>query len=483
MPVFKKGGKNKVENYRPISLTCLVMKAFERIIKEELLIHTSNYLDPRQHGFLSKKSCTTNMVHFCDELALSLNNNMRNDVVYFDFAKAFDSVNHDIILNKLKYMYNVDGPLLKFLCNYLQDREQSVVLGNQKSSNKDVLSGVPQGSILGPLLFVLFINDIPQGLSPGTGLALYADDTKIWRLIENYNDNAILQKDIAYLNKWSVDNKMKFHPLKCKVLAVQKSPIIPDSEFQYILGTTHLQYVDTERDLGVDMTPKLNWSNQIDRLCSKASQKLGMLRRNCHFVKDATRARTLYVTLVRSLFESCSIIWRPINQTLSNKVEGIQKRAIKWILSEEGSKFSYSGRATYLKKCREVKLLPMSKRFDLSDIVFLHKVIHKIIPVDLPHYLKLFDGNSRLRSTHYDHLSLISSIHPSVNYNATRTSNQFANCFFYRTHNKWNELPLSIREIDCPVHFKFCLKRHMWDHLSENDSDSNVDALELSDYG
>ena len=106
MPVFKKGDKSKVENYRPISLLCLVMKVFERMIQEELLIHTNQYLDPRQHGFLSKKSCSTNMVHFCDELALSLNSNKRSDVVYFDFAKAFDSVNHDIILNKLKYRYN-----------------------------------------------------------------------------------------------------------------------------------------------------------------------------------------------------------------------------------------------------------------------------------------------------------------------------------------------------------------------------------------
>ena len=479
VPVFKKGDKGDVENYRPISLTCLVMKVFERVIKETLLIHTKHLLDNRQHGFLSNKSCSTNMVHFCDDLALSLNNDNRTDVVYFDFAKAFDSVNHDIILDKLKCKYKVDGTLLKFLCNYLKDREQCVVIGNEKSINKTVLSGVPQGSILGPLLFVLFINDMPDGISPGTKLALYADDTKIWRVIENDHDHAVLQNDIDYLDKWSLDNKMKFHLSKCKVLSVQKSPVDASTDFKYSLGTDPLEYADSEKDLGVDMTPKLSWSNQIDRLCSKASQKLGMIRRNCFFVKDTSRARTLYIALVRSIFESCSIIWRPTNQTLTAKIEGIQKRAIKWILSEEGLRNSYSSKETYLMKCRQVKLLPMSQRFDFNDLTFMHKVIYNHIPVDLPDYLKLFDGNSRLRSIHFDHLSLISTIHPTGSFLATRTSNSLANSFFYRTHIKWNNLPLSIREIECPIQFNFILKEHLWKCLLESSTESEIEGPAL----
>ena len=220
VPIHKKGSKSNVENYRPISLTCLVMKIFERIIKEELLSHTSQYLDSRQHGFLSNRSCTTNMVGYCDSLALSLNDNDRSDIVYFDFAKAFDSVNHDLILYKLKHMYNIDGTLLKFITNYLQHRKQRVVIGNESSDLKVVDSGVPQGSILGPILFVLFINDLPQGLSNGTNLALYADDTKIWRRIHSEDDHLILQQDIDYLNNWALINKMNFHPGKCKILSV-----------------------------------------------------------------------------------------------------------------------------------------------------------------------------------------------------------------------------------------------------------------------
>jgi len=480
VPIFKKGVKTNVENYRPISLTCLVMKIFERVIKEELLIHTSQYLDERQHGFLANKSCTTNMVGFCNSLAISLNSNERTDIVYFDFAKAFDSVSHDLILEKLKSRYHVDGTLLKFICNYLKNREQCVVLGNQYSSSKPVYSGVPQGSILGPLLFVLFINDLPESISPGTCLAMYADDTKIWRTIESENDHLVLQKDIDYLDNWAYENKMNFHPNKCKVLSVCNSPpplldVLPFVEFYYSLGSVCLDYVNIEKDLGVDITPKLNWTEQCNRLCSKASQKLGLLRRNCFFVRDKAKARSLYIALVRSLFESCCIIWRPTNQTLSDKIESIQKRAIKWILSEEA--ISYSSWEVYVRKCKEVNLLPMTSRFDLNDLLFLHKVIYGLKPVSLPSYLTFFEGQSRLRSSHLDSLSLVSSLQPRTNLYSTRTSSHLAKTFFYRTHIKWNDLPLCLREINCPDKFKVELNVHLWlNVLSDPDIDVSVDS-------
>ena len=219
VPVHKKGPKDDVENYRPISLTSLVMKTFERIIKEELLFRVMPLLDQRQHGFLNDKSCTTNMASFSDSVVLSINDckTFGVDVVYFDFSKAFDSVSHDLILFKLKYYFGIDGRLLKFIENYLYGREQCVVLNSVKSSLKPVISGVPQGSILGPIFFGIFINDLPACLNEGTQIALYADDTKIWRSICSDHDHVMLQKDIDNLNDWAMRNKMKFHPRKCTV--------------------------------------------------------------------------------------------------------------------------------------------------------------------------------------------------------------------------------------------------------------------------
>ncbi len=196
------------------------MKVFEKVVREELLLKCQQKLNSYQHGFLPQKSCTTQMVEYIDSLVTSINDNVRTDVIYFDFAKAFDSVNHDVILMKLKHQFGIDGTLLKFIMNYLKDRKQCVLIGGVQSGLKGVKSGVPQGSILGPLFFVLFINDMADYVSEGTKIALYADDTKMWRKIINWSDHEILQNDIDSLHSWAERNKMKFHPDKCKVLSI-----------------------------------------------------------------------------------------------------------------------------------------------------------------------------------------------------------------------------------------------------------------------
>ena len=475
VPIFKKGDKTCVENYRPISLTCLVMKVFERIVRDKLLLLTADLIDARQHGFLPQKSCSTNMVLFCDSLARSLNDNLFLHVIYFDFAKAFDSVNHDRLLSKLKGLYGIDGTLLKFLTNYLSDRFQKVVIGGESSSTLQVNSGVPQGSILGPLLFVLFINDLPLGLSEGTDVALYADDTKIWRAIRSMSDCTSLQSDIDYLNDWALLNKMKFHPSKCKVLVIKprSSSLPPSLSFDYTLGDVPLSFVDCEKDLGVDITPKLSWNSQCDRIYTKACQQLGIVRRNGHIVLDPKCRRALYLSLVRSQFENCSIVWRPTTTSLSDKLESLQKRAMKWILSEENRSYSPD---IYFQKCKEMDILPLSLKFDLNDLIFFHKVLNDLTAIDLPSYLSFYRGGSRLRSCHLDTLSIVCSLTPSSSSSSVRSNNPLAKSFFYRTHLLWNRLPLQLRQIQSSSLFKAELVKHLWkavDVEAKLDSDSD----------
>ena len=202
--------------------------------------------------------------------------------------------------------------MLSFIKSYLQDRQQRVVIDGSFSDTVSVNSGVPQGSILGPLLFVLFINDIYEQISPGTSIALYADDTKIWRKILSYADCETLNRDVKALNVWAIANKMKFHPKKCKVLTVSlKHPnyyILPFDRFSYELDNDIIDYVTEQTDLGVTVTNRMIWKKQPDKIIMKANRQLGLIRRTCHFIRNITQKRSLYIALVRSLFEHCGEI-------------------------------------------------------------------------------------------------------------------------------------------------------------------------------
>ena len=271
---------------------------------------------------------------------------------------------------------------------------------------------------------------------------------------------------------------MNFHPQKCKVVSITHRPppllgILPCLQYFYVLGDNPLDYVESEKDLGVDINSNFNFNDQCERLLSKANQQFGLTRRTCYFVNDLKRKRTLYLTLIRSQFEHCSPIWRPYSTTMLNKLEGLQKRCIKWILSEEYLK--YSSYITYIQKCRQVDLLPLSIRFDLNDIILFHKIIYKLIPLELPDYLSFFNGYSRLRSCHLDNLSIVSSLQAnSLNTNCLKKS------FFYRTHTEWNAIPFEIRKIENSSTFKAEVTKHFWKLILHDTGESEEDCL--SDY-
>ena len=470
VPVHKKGSKSNVENYRPISLTSLIMKQYEKIVRKRLMDLVGDMISSKQHGFLPFKSCQTQLVAFIDSLHQSLNSGYHTDVIYFDFSKAFDSVNHDILLHKLKYQFNIDGKLLRFLKSYLENRKQQVVIGNVSSDWSSVQSGVPQGSIVGPLLFVLFINDITSKISVNTNIALYADDTKIWRNIHSINDNISLQTDIDSLFNWSIENKMSFNLGKCKVLPISRKnnvSIDDPSNFKYSLGSEAIKYCLEEKDLGVYITHKANFSSHCDKIYSKANSRLGLTRRSCHFVKNEKQKRTIYLTMIRSLFEHCSSIWHPKNQSsMIIKLESLQRRSIKWILNEEYSSYSP---IEYFIRCKLLKILPLSQKLILNDLLFFHAIVNMQSPAKLPAYMKFYDnGSSRqLRTSHYDRLCLISSISPKISHSYSHNLpggseyKTFENSFFYRTHLLWNRLPISIRELN---HTKFKAKviEYLW---------------------
>ena len=472
VPVFKKGVKENIENYRPISLTCISAKVMERIIYDELFSRTNHLIDSRQKGFLKNNSCEMNLNTLIESLSTNLLQDFPTDIIYFDFAKAFDTVNHDLILNKLKYQYSIDGRMLKFFKSYLSNRTQRVVLDNCTSDIVEVLSGVPQGSILGPLLFVLFINDIFDNIDQNSLIGLYADDTKLSRKIATSSDCNILQRDIDTLNNWCISNKMKFNADKCKVLTVAKSePMfineLPFCKYSYTLGDKILDYTSCERDLGILINERLDWHEHHDYLLKKSYQMLGMTKRTCHFVFDRGKKRMLYLTLVRSNFEHCSTIWRPVNAVDIRKFEALQKRAIKWINCEEA--YSYSDEV-YAIRCRQANILPLQLHFELNDLVFFYKIIYDLIPVSLPAYISPHNGESRLRNTRMDEMSYVVNDNTVIPLDTAHSNSKFFKSFFYRTMHIWNSLPLNIRKICTLVKFKLEVKNFLWNKLLSNNS-------------
>ena len=465
VPIHKKGDKKSVTNYRPISLLCIASKIMERIVQDELYAKVLHLNDPRQHGFLPSKSCATNLIGLIDDVAQTLHKNTDTDIIYFDFAKAFDTVNHDIILYKLKTRFKIDGRLLNYLEDYLKHRKQRVVLDNTTSSTLDVHSGVPQGSILGPLLFILFIDDIYEQLDPETRISLYADDTKIWKPIISERDCEKLQLDIDRLHDWCVQNKMKFNEDKCKALTITATDYLwtdelPLSKFFYTLGDKIIDYISQERDLGVIINSKLNFEDHHKAIISKAYQYLGLIKRSCHFVVDTDRRRNLYLAMVRSHFEHCTIIWSPKLHSQIEKFEQLQKRAIKWILRQEYC--SYSDIAVYYSKCKQTNLLPISKHFELNDLLFFHKILYEYIDIKLPHYVQRYSGQSKLRNSRLDSKSFV---HTPDSHGAGVISSPVYKSFFYRVIHLWNKLSLELRNTASHTAFKSIVKKEMWDRF------------------
>ena len=460
VPVHKKGDKAYVENYRPISLTSLVMKLFEKCLRDKIIDICGDKITSCQHGFVPKKSCTSQMIDFTCDLSLNLNSGVQTDIIYFDFAKAFDSVSHDVILKKLKSQYSIDGKLLILLRNYLKGRYQRVVLDGHFSSWQPVLSGVPQGSVLGPTLFILFINDIVLSVSDDTKVLLYADDMKIWRKIATTSDQNDLQRDLDNLYAWSITNKMKFHPSKCKVLQSKLKHIFRPAN--YYMNGSILTVSDCERDLGVLINPKLIFNEHHRSLLVQSSQKLGLVKRNYSFTKCINSRKILYLSLIRSLFEHCSAVWSPCNQTQMDKFAKIQKRAVKWVFNETYERYP---RSEYLKKLRYLNVLPIDLKFKVNDMVIFHKIFYDKFPLNLPQYIvknsqshssQFFQRQTRTYNDN-DRLKVKLTITPRIN--------AFKNSFFVRSSHVWNSLPLEIRSQTNTDTFKKGLTSYFWREL------------------
>ena len=284
------------------------------------------------------------------------------DVAVLDFSKAFDVVPHQRLLGKLRHC-GINGRALKWIADFLSRCTQRVVVDGAYSWWSPVHSGVPQGTVLGPLLFLIYINDLPDSVS--RKVRLFADDCLVYREVGSIDDQLALQRDLDSLENWAHIWGMKFNPSKCTILTISRSP--PLHKFYSLCGTI-LQQVSEAKYLGVNISEDLHWSKHIQGLASKASSTLGLLRRNLSLCPQKLREQA-YISLIRSRLEHCAAIWDPHLEKDTQQLEAIQRRAARFVVQD----FSrYSSVKSYL---NDLKWAPLKDRRRDIRLTFLFKIV------------------------------------------------------------------------------------------------------------
>ena len=331
-PLFKKGSRCEAGNYRPVTLTSHVVKVYERVVRKHMVeyLESNSLLTDKQHGFRSSRSCLTQMLDHFDDIYEGFTRGEDTDSIYLDYAKAFDKVDLKLLINKLK-RYGFHDKLIDWIESFLSDREQVVVLNGVHSDIAKVISGVPQGSVLGPLLFILFINDLEQVVVSST-VSFFADDTRVSKQIGCYEDCLLLQDDLYRILEWSRCNNMMLHEQKFELLnhlhnsksSCSELPFYSEALVYKVSCDNTLYPVEDVRDLGVMVSSDLSWSRHIGSMVSKARSTLSWMF-SVFKTRDRTVMTTLYKSLIRSLLEYCCPLWNPGKVTEIHLIEGVQR--------------------------------------------------------------------------------------------------------------------------------------------------------------
>jgi len=427
IPLFKKGKKSDPQNYRPISLTSLVCKILESLIKDSILTHLSNFclIRDSQHGFTKSKSCLTNLLEFMEVVTSTLDSGKPVDIIYLDFAKAFDKVPYKRLLKKLK-AHGIGGEILAWIESWLTGRRQKVGINREYSDWSNVISGVPQGSVLGPLLFLIYINDLDDYIV--SKLGKFADDTKLCSGISNSKEADILRSDLNKIHQWSLDWQMLFNVDKCIVLHMGNNNI----NYEYMLGENVIKSSTKELDLGVVIDRTGKSSEQCILAAKKANVVLGMIKRNISFKSKEVIVR-LYKALVRPRLEYCVQVWCPYLRKDIDRIERVQRRATKLI---EG----YST-MTYLERLSATGLISMEKRRVRGDLIEAYKILKG---KDQVNYKNFFEIQSSSRTRGHNCRIVKQRSHLDIR----------KYFFSQRVVNAWNKLPQVVVDAESVNSFK-----------------------------
>ena len=448
-PIYKKGDKTDPANYRPVSLTSHIMKTFERVFRKNLVgfLEDNKLLSKNQHGFRKKRSCMTQLLSHIERIYECLNKDVEVDVIYLDFAKAFDKVDHQVLLAKLE-RYGISGHALSWLREFLLDRKQAVVVEGQRSSSRMVISGVPQGTVLGPVLFVLYINDLLESISNGLG---FADDTKLIGAIQSMMGVANLQSELNKVTSWSERNNMQLHEQKFEVLSyslykpsakdLRELPLYPET-WEYMTPKGHIITPrETVRDLGVYVSSNRSWAAHIDKTAQGAS-KMAAWTLSAFRDRSVPVMLTLYKSMVRSKLEYCCPVWNPTSIGEIQKLEDVQRSFTRHI--------SGCRDMSYWDRLKRLKIMSLQRRRERYCIIHVWKILNGNAPNDIGMEFQTSERHG------------IKATIPSISKDAKMSvRSDYDKSFKVRAAQLWNLVPGGIGKLGTLDSFKIGLCRFL----------------------
>lgn len=374
-PLHKSGSKIQVSNYRPVSLTSIVGKVMEKIMRDELMVYlvSNKLINVKQHGFMPGKSCATNLLEFIDKVTYEIEQGNYVDVIYTDFSKAFDKVSHTKLLVKLK-AYGIIDESYEWIRSFLTGRKQRIILGEASSDWAEVTSGVPQGSVLGPILFVIYINDLLDAIqSPSLS---YADDLKLLGVFNRAEmGSQRLQEDLNLVNNWSKTWSAELNVLKCKTMYTGANR---DRKKDYFISSgdnlVALKETTCEKDLGVFVSNDLKWNKQCSAAAAKANRVLGQIR-NSFVSLDMQTLKLLYSGLVRPHLEYAVSMWNPSTKSNIAVIEKVQRRATKLVKNLR--------KKTYEERLKSLGLMNLEDRRARGDLIQMFKIVNRQDEINL----------------------------------------------------------------------------------------------------
>ena len=440
IPLHKKGPRDMLDNYRPISILPVISKIYEKILYEQLIEYlvTENILSDHQFGFRRQHSTASALLDSTNEWYMNMDRGLFNLVVFLDLKKAFDTVNHEILLAKLM-AYGVKGSSLNLISSYLKDRKQTCMVNGSYSNQGRISCGIPQGSILGPLFFLLYINDLPNCLSFTTP-RMFADDTNITVAGKSVTETqTILNHDLNSIKAWLVANKLSLNIAKTEyVLVGSRNRLSELEEPDIVIGNEPVKRVQSTKVLGVHIDENLTWDKHIDVVAKKVSSGISAIRKLKEFVNQDTLV-SVYNALLRPHFEYCSVVWDTLGIGLSDRLQRLQNRCARVIMRCPNE----TGQSEIA--MRSLGWTTLSKRRAQIKAELLFKIFHNLAP-------------RRLSSLFRD------SYAASSNYCLRDSSNKVAlplpkteflkKSLSYDGAKLWNSLPSDVRHCECPVSFR-----------------------------